>query len=203
MDSRRSCRPWRPRSRLPAPATARCWITPTRVTAPAWLLCSATGSAAGLKVARQPTDNSRTSALRGFDSLGRRSPSSSEAGTTSAAPLAGARAGEAGARLWASCETRVARGSRPACVLAWVCLRAASCVAAIVRRQSSHGRQSPSPRVLRVRSGGNSSSTLDLLRRPVGWRRRSRSTSRCASEQRTATGRDLGLPLTPTSQAWR
>ena len=32
LHSRCSCRAWRPRSRLPAPATAHCWITPGGVT---------------------------------------------------------------------------------------------------------------------------------------------------------------------------
>ena len=58
-------------------ARAHCRLTPTPVTAPARLLCSATGSAAGLKVGRQPPASGRTSALRGSDSPGRSCPSSS------------------------------------------------------------------------------------------------------------------------------
>jgi hypothetical protein len=47
LHSRRSCRRWRPPSRLPAPATARYWITPEAVTPTVRLHCSATGSALG------------------------------------------------------------------------------------------------------------------------------------------------------------
>jgi hypothetical protein len=42
-------------------ARAHCRLTPTPVTAPARLLCSATGRAAGLKVGRQPPASRRTS----------------------------------------------------------------------------------------------------------------------------------------------
>jgi hypothetical protein len=56
---------------------SRAWITPTPVTPPARLVCSATGSAVGLELARQPQPAGVSSALRGSDSPGRRCPSSS------------------------------------------------------------------------------------------------------------------------------
>ena len=61
MERRAGEAPARWLTRRPPGPAMRCCLTPTPVTAPARLLCSATGRAAGLKVGRQPPASRRTS----------------------------------------------------------------------------------------------------------------------------------------------
>ena len=84
----RDARAGRRGSAAPGTIERKLLDTPTPVTAPARLLCSATGSAAGLTVGRQLPAGRRTSALRGSDGRGGRCPWSSDAGVRSYGPNA-------------------------------------------------------------------------------------------------------------------